>query len=145
MGDEDHLDRCSKRTRPVLISSRGEEFYVGRLIGPLSSIPRWNYDRALEEVDREDGSPMTADAIKRIIREKREITTCRNSDVEHFFNLEGVGGELGSLFTRRACANRPTRQGRMSALFAVHSSGRVCSYTCTGGDLKMGNAPQISA
>ena len=92
LGEEEYLDRCAKRTSAVLTFSRSEEFYEGILIGPLSSIPRWKYDRVIEAVGREGGFPRAADSLNALLESSRVIITGRNSTLGHFFNRGGVEG-----------------------------------------------------
>ena len=123
LGEEEYLDRCAKRTSAVLTFSRSEEFYEGILIGPLSSIPRWKYDRVIEAAGREDGFPRTDDALNALLGISRGVISGRNPTVGHCVNRGGKSrGELGSPCMRRSCARLTMCQGRMSSLLTLFAT-----------------------
>ena len=72
MGDEEYKGRCTKRTQSVLTFPRSEEFYESILIGSLSSIPRWEYARSVEEKECKDAFKRTDKALGALLESSRE-------------------------------------------------------------------------
>ena len=88
MGSLEYLDRCAKRTRSVVQFAGSEEFYESILVGPLSSIPRWKYARALEAKDIKEGVSRTAEASAALVESTSDIIRGGNCVVQHFIDRE---------------------------------------------------------
>ena len=94
MGEEEYLNRCTKRTKDVLNFSRSEGFRENILTGSLSSIPRWCYARKLEALIRDPKTPRATEALGALLESTRGIIRGENYTVNHFIGRDCNRGRL---------------------------------------------------